>query len=56
MPEMPGVLSVLWVFLAASILFLLIGILWGVACLAVAALLKEAFGIDVFARLRRGKK
>jgi len=28
----------------------------GVACLAVAALLKEAFGIDVFARLRRRKK
>lgn len=27
--------------------------MWGVACLAVAALLQEVFGIDIFARFRR---
>ena len=56
MTEMPGFKGALGTAVFASLLLLLLALLWGGALIAIATLLKEGLGIDVFARLRRGKK
>lgn len=53
MTEMPGIIGALGTAVFASLLLLLLALLWGGALIAIATLLQEVFGIDIFARFRR---
>lgn len=56
MPELPGVIGFLWSLVQDVVLVFMLLVFLGLGFCSTAWFLEEAFGIDVFPRLRRRKK
>lgn len=54
--ELPGVIGFLWSLVQDVVLVFMLLVFLGLGFCSTAWFLEEAFGIDVFARLRRRKK